>query len=97
MFVFGFFIETLAFIINSILTILYWIIIVRALISWVTPDPFNPIVIFLRRITEPILTPIRRLLPMMPIDLSPIIAILGIMFLQGFLVRVLLELARRFQ
>lgn len=72
-----------------------WIIIIRALISWVNPDPWNPIVRFLYRITEPVLRPIRRRLPMTGIDFSPVIVILAIMFLQRFLVRILVDAAYR--
>jgi YggT family protein len=73
-----------------------WIIIIRALISWVNPDPYNPIVRFLYQITEPVLYPIRRRLPFMGgIDLSPIVVLLIIVFLQAFLVKTLSELAVR--
>jgi YggT family protein len=61
----------------------------------VNPDPWNPIVQFLYQITEPVLRPIRRRLPVAGIDLSPMIVILGIMFLQQFLVRVLRDAAYR--
>jgi YggT family protein len=74
---------------------MYWFILFRALISWVSPDPFNPIVQFLHRVTEPILEPIRRIMPMMPIDLSPIIAFLLIIFLKSFLVGTLYDMALR--
>jgi len=85
-------------IIEIILTMAYWLILIRALISWVNPDPFNPIVQFLYKMTEPLLYPIRKLLPFslkFGIDISPIIAFLVIIFLQSFLVRTLLELATR--
>lgn len=78
-----------------ILTALYWLILVRALISWVNPDPFNPVVQFLTRTTEPILQPIRRLLPPMGIDISPIIAFLAIIFLKSFLVSTLFDIGMR--
>ena len=78
-----------------ILTALYWLILVRALISWVNPDPFNPVVQFLTRATEPILQPIRRLLPPMGIDISPIIAFLAIIFLKSFLVATLFDIGMR--
>jgi YggT family protein len=73
----------------------FWIIIARALLSWVNPDPFNPIVRFLHRVTEPVLRPIRHRLPMMGmgLDLSPMIVILAIYFLQAFLVESLRDLA----
>jgi len=92
MFVFANFIIAIAQIIGAILTILTWIIIIRALISWVNPDPYNSIVQFLYRVTEPILMPIRRILPAMGgIDLSPIVALVGIMFIRSFLVQTLIE------
>ena len=78
-----------------ILTVLYWLILIRALISWVNPDPFNPVVQFLTRTTEPILQPIRRLLPPMGIDISPIIAFLAIIFLKSFLVATLFDIGMR--
>ncbi len=78
-----------------ILTALYWLILVRALISWVNPDPFNPVVQFLTRTTEPILQPIRRLLPPMGIDISPIIVFLAIIFLKSFLVATLFDIGMR--
>jgi len=74
---------------------LYMILIfIRALISWVSPDPYNPIVQFLVSATEPVLRPIRRRLPMTGIDVSPIVAILLVVFLQRFLVASLQEAAR---
>lgn len=96
MFVFANLVEALATIVSYLLTIYMWIIIIRALISWVNPDPYNPIVRFLYQVTEPVLYPIRRRLPFMGgIDLSPIIVLLVIMFLQVFLVRTLNEVAVR--
>lgn len=96
MFVFANLIDASATVIYYLLNIYMWVIIIRALISWVNPDPYNPIVRFLYQATEPILYPIRRRLPFMGgIDLSPIIVLLVIMFLQVFLVRTLNELAIR--
>jgi YggT family protein len=95
MFILGNFVAALAHIVSILLTILYWLILVRALISWVNPDPFNPIVQFLNRVTEPILEPIRRVLPPLAIDISPIIAFLAIVFLQRFLVGTLMDIALR--
>ena len=66
-----------------------WIIIIRALISWVNPDPYNPIVQFLTRVTEPVLRPIRKLMQpwkMGGLDLSPLIAILAVIFLEYALI-----------
>ena len=92
MFLLGNFIVALAKVVDVILTMAYWLILIRALISWVNPDPFNPIVQFLNRTTEPILIPVRRFLPMMGIDISPLIVFLAIMFLKSFLVESLLQI-----
>jgi len=91
--------EVLAHIIDMALTIYMWIIILRAVISWVNPDPYNRIVIFLYRVTEPVLRPIRRWIPLghLGIDISPIIVILIIYFLQIFLVQTLIQTAYHFQ
>ena len=86
---------TIAWLIDYLLWIYMWIIIIRALISWVNPDPWNPIVRFLYQVTEPVLRPIRRLLPNSAIDFSPLIVILVIMVLQRFVPRVLVEAAYR--
>ncbi len=95
MFILGNLFMTLAKVVDVVLTISYWLILARALISWVNPDPFNPIVQFLERSTEPVLEPIRRLLPPMGIDFSPIIAFLGIMVLKSFLVQSLYDIGLR--
>lgn len=95
MFVLANFVEALASVVSILLTIMYWLILIRALISWVNPDPFNPIVQFLMKITEPVLEPVRRMLPPLPLDISPIIVFFIIMFLQKFLVSSLYDLAER--
>jgi len=95
MFVVGNFLNGIANVLNIALTVYMWVIIIRALISWVNPDPYNPIVQFLIGITEPVLYRIRRLLPAMGLDLSPVVAILAIIFLQRFLVTTLLQMAQR--
>jgi YggT family protein len=89
------FIIALAKIIDMGLTLYIWVIIARALISWVNPDPYNPIVTFLYRATEPVMAPIRRLIPIrgLGIDISPIIVIMIIYFLQMFLIRTMIQLA----
>jgi len=97
MFVLSNFLKASASIVDIVLSIFYWLILIRALISWVNPDPHNTIVQFLYRATEPILTPIRRMLPQMGIDLSPIIAFLVIIFLKGFIVATLMDMSYRAQ
>jgi YggT family protein len=100
MFVLSNFLAAAARVIDVLLTALYWLILIRALISWVNPDPYNPIVQFLYKTTEPILYPIRKILPFslkFGIDISPIIAFLAIMFLKSFLVATLVDFAIRFK
>jgi len=96
MFVLGNFMIALAGIVDFLLTAYMWIIIGRAVISWVNADPYNPIVRFLYEVTEPLLGRIRRFLPisMGGVDFSPVILIIVIMFLQSFLVPTLRQLAQ---
>lgn len=95
MFIFSSLFVALARVVDMVCGLYTWVIVFRALISWVNPDPSNPIVQFLERSTEPLLGPIRRLLPRLPIDISPIILLIAVAFLQTFLVRVLYSLAGR--
>lgn len=92
----GYFLGALANVIYYVLFIYMWIIIIRAVLSWVSPDPYNPIVRFIHNVTEPVLFQIRRRLPVSfgGIDLSPVIVLLIIMFLQSFVVRSLLHLSQ---
>ena len=95
MFVVNNFMMAIAQLIDFLLTAYMWVIIGRAVISWVNADPYNPIVRFLYEVTEPPLSRIRRMLPMSMggIDFSPMILIMAIMFLQSFLVPTLKQLA----
>jgi YggT family protein len=95
MFVVSNFLIAIATILNFGLTIYMYIIIGRAIISWVNPDPYNPIVRFLNSVTEPVLFRIRRRLPLFfgGMDFSPIIVILAIIFFQSFVVQSLFEMA----
>ncbi len=95
MFILSNFISAAAAVLNLLLSVLYWLILIRALISWVNPDPYNALVQFLYRTTEPVLQPIRNLLPAMGIDISAIIVFFIIIFLKAFLVPTLVELAAR--
>jgi YggT family protein len=96
MFVAGNVVQGLARVLEIVLQLYMWIIVARALLSWVNPDPWNPIVQFLDRVTEPVLAPIRRRLGWgMGIDLSPLVAILIIYFFQYALVGSLYEMAAR--
>ncbi len=98
MFAVGNLFQALGSVTNTVLEIVTWLIIIRALLSWVSPDPSNSIVQFIERTTEPILQPFRSLIPSykIGIDLSPLLAILALHFLKIFLVRTLFDLAARF-
>jgi YggT family protein len=95
MFVLGNFLTAIAKVVDVVLTLYMWVIIARAILSWVSPDPYNPIVRFIHNITEPVLYQIRKRLPLSfgGIDFSPILVLLAILFLQQFVVQSLLELA----
>ncbi|HWF60018.1 MAG TPA: YggT family protein [Nitrospira sp.] len=96
MFVVGNTLLGLATVLDYALTFYTWIVIARALISWVNPDPWNPIVQFLTRVTEPVLAPIRRRLGWgMGVDLSPLAVIVVIWFLQIAVVQSIKDLAVR--
>lgn len=96
MFVAGNFISAIASILDTILWLYMWVVIIAALISWVSPDPYNPIVRFLYRMTDPVFRPIRNVIGTIGgIDVSPIIVILAIYFLRYFVVTSLRELAFR--
>ncbi len=97
MFVIGNLLAAIAKILDIALTLYMWIIIARAVVSWVNPDPYNPIIRFLNAVTEPVLYQVRRRLPISfgGIDFSPIIVLLVIIFVQSFLVQSLAEMAMR--
>ncbi|MYA28739.1 MAG: YggT family protein [Nitrospira sp. SB0666_bin_27] len=96
MFVAGNILQGLAYVLDTVLFLYMWLIIIRALISWVNPDPWNPIVQFLSRATDPVLLVIRRRVGILGgIDVSPILAILLIMFLQYAVVQTIRDIGLR--
>lgn len=97
MFVFNNLLAAIAKVLDVVLSIFMWIIIARAILSWVNPDPYNPIVRFIHNITEPVLHQIRKRLPLNfgGIDFSPILVLLAVIFLQQFVVQSLYDLALR--
>ena len=95
MFLISNFMNGIGVILSYLLTIYIWIIIIRALLSWVNPDPYNPIVQILYRLTEPVLAPVRYRMPNIGgIDASPIVVLLIIFFLQSFVVQSIFDLAK---
>ncbi len=95
MFIFANLLLAVAQILDIILRVYAWIIIIAALISWVNPDPYNPIVRLLYSVTEPVLRHVRRLfrIGFVGIDISPVIVILIILFIRHFLITSLIEIA----
>ena len=96
MFVIGNLLNALATVISIVLDGLLLVILVNALLSWVRPDPHNPIVQFLERVSDLVCNPIRRFLPAMAgLDFSPFLAMLAIWFIKEFLVGTLRDMAIR--
>ena len=95
MYIVGYFLQAVASVMDVVLVIFMWVVIFRAILSWVNPDPYNAIVRFINNVTEPVLYPIRTKLPINygGIDFSPIIVILVVMFLRTFVVNSLSRMA----
>jgi len=91
------FIEALAYVLNALLSLYWWVVIIAVLVTWVNPDPRNPIIGFLRAATEPLFWQVRRWMPFVVVgalDLSPIVVLLGIEFVRLLVVRTLVDLSR---
>ena len=98
MFIIGNFITAIATILNFVLQLYIFIVLGRVIISWVNADPYNPIVRFLKKATDPVLDRIQRYIPPMGgLDLSPIALLLAIYFLQIFLVQTLMRIGQNLQ
>jgi YggT family protein len=95
MYIVGYFLMAAAKIMDVVLLLFMWVVIFRAILSWVNPDPYNAIVRFIHNATEPVLYPIRTKLPIHfgGIDFSPIIVFLAIIFLRTFVVNSLMRMA----
>jgi YggT family protein len=99
MFIAGDFLSTLALIVSKLLGLYMWIVIIQAVLSWVRPDPYNPIVRFINNLVNPVTYRISRIIPTRigAVDISPLILIAVIWFLQEFLYRVLMHVGTRLQ
>ncbi|MGC9194493.1 MAG: YggT family protein [Syntrophobacteraceae bacterium] len=95
MFIIGYFLQATATVLHFVLYTYMLIVIAHALLSWVSPDPYNPIVRFLYNATEPVLYRIRRALPLTAgsMDFSPMLLILALIFLDQFVVPTLFRIA----
>lgn len=97
MFAIGNILQGIAYVLDTVLFLYMWLIIIRAVISWVNPDPYNPIVRFLFNVTEPVLSYLRRRVPLVygGLDLTPLVVLAAIIFLKVFLVGTLMDYANR--
>lgn len=98
MFVLGILFNSLSQFLQIFFKLIYMLLVVRVFLSWVNPSPYSQIVVFVYRTTEPILSTIRRFVPNIGmLDISPIVAFVGLCFLENVLVRILMELSIRCQ
>ncbi|MBC2695982.1 MAG: YggT family protein [Desulfobacteraceae bacterium] len=95
MYIIGYLLMAIAKVFDLVLLLFMWIVIARAVLSWVNPDPFNPIVRFIHNVTEPALYRVRAFIPVSfgGIDFSPIIVLLGVIFLRTFVISSLIRLS----
>lgn len=93
--VFSSLIAAIFYVLNSVLSLYFWVVIVAVVMSWVNPDPYNPIVRGIRTLTEPVFYRIRKWLPftyVSGIDFSPFLVVLGIKFVQVFMARLMFQM-----
>ena len=97
MYALGYFLSAVAVVLDKLLWLYMWIVIIRAVLSWVRPDPYNPIVKFINNLVDPVSYRISRIIPTRigMMDVSPLILIVIIYFLQAFLVPVIAETGMR--
>ena len=95
MYIIGYFLMAVARVLDIVLIAYMWVVVARAVLSWVNPDPFNPIVRFIHNVTEPVLYQIRTRIPFnfSGLDLSPIVVFVVIIFLRTFVVNSLNQMA----
>ncbi len=92
--VLGNFLMAFVSVLDTLLTLYFWVVIISAVMTWVNPDPYNPIVRALRSLTEPVLYRVRKWLPFVyigGIDLSPIVVLVGIQFIKIFVIQSLYQ------
>jgi YggT family protein len=96
-FVAGDFLHAVAVVIDMLLSAYMWVVVARAVLSWVRPDPYNPIVRFINGLVDPVTYRISRVIPTRigMVDISPLILIALIWFARSFLVRVIMDMGAR--
>lgn len=88
--------SAVAMLLKTFLNLYFWIVVVSALITWVKPDPYNPVVRILRALTEPVFYRVRKWLPFTyaaGIDFSPVIVLVAIELVNRIVVKSLAEYA----
>jgi len=96
MFILGEFLRSLALLISLVINILYFLLVIRIILSWVGADRYNEIVQIVYRVTDPVLAPLRRLpLRIGMMDFSPIVAFIILSVIKSFIVNILYQLAYR--
>ncbi|WP_394953826.1 YggT family protein [uncultured Helicobacter sp.] len=90
------FIQAIATIISMLLNLYIWILIIATLLSWVRPDPYNPIVQVLYRLSEPVFAKVRKIIPtnIGGLDIAPLIVIVALKFIDLTLVKILYNFAQ---
>jgi len=97
MFVFGNLFSGIAYILDMLLNLYFWVIFARAILSWIRPDPYNPIVRTICKLVDPVTYRISRIIPTRigMVDIAPFVLMLAIIFAQKFLVATLLDIGTR--
>jgi len=97
MFIFGHLFIGIAKLLHIVFNIYYFVLVIRILMSWINPDPYNEIVKTIYKLTDPVLEPIRKHIPLQigMLDLSPILVFLLLNFVDYFLVNTLLNIGQR--
>ena len=95
MFIFGNLFIALGKLVSFGINVLIIMIFIRAVLSWFSVSPYNPVVRFLIAVTNPVLEPIRRILPRMALDISPLIAIAALWFINMFVAQSLIDIGRK--
>ncbi|MFH1096564.1 MAG: YggT family protein [Candidatus Desantisbacteria bacterium] len=96
MFVLGELIGSLSMLLGMIFKMIYFVLVIRMLLSWVNPDPYNQLVRIIYRVTEPILAPFRRIIPPMGmVDISPMVVFFLLAFIENFVMRILFQIEAR--
>jgi YggT family protein len=97
MYIFGYFLQAVAGVLGLLIQLAIFAVVARAVLSWVSPDPYNPIVKLIHQVTEPMLRPFYRWVPpFYGVDWTPIVLLIVLYFIDAFVVQSLARFARGF-